>query len=359
MRYLLFALIFAALIGCGNSTEPAPDSGGGKAGGPDVKVGTEGTSMNKPIDGLQRYALGAPITEGNVTVVPVLLVSNNEQEHQEDYMSLAEAKKLGLVEISELGGGGQVSHLMVHNMGKKPLLLLAGELMLGGQQDRVVAKDTVVPPGEQMKVPVFCVEEGRWQGGKNFEYSSSMVPNSVRDDVMKGEQSEVWRSVHGYNQAVGGSADTSSVRGGQFAKQVQERVDADISAFLKALDGQKDAVGIVYIANGEIQSFDLFGSSSLLKASQESLLKGFLADAAARPSDKAKNADLKSVEAFIKESLLGNRNQTTLAGRSAGWNVSGTNVTGAETTVETASRPALGAAVEQKDLLHGSYTPKK
>src|SRR5438477_402059 len=127
MRYAFLFTILALALGCGKAPEaPAP--------------GTK--TAQKPIEGLDRYALGTPITYENVTIVPVTL-ADFEHREADNYISLAEAKKNGWVEISEMPEGQEVNQLFVKNLGKRPLMLLAGELLLGGKQDRVVAKDTV------------------------------------------------------------------------------------------------------------------------------------------------------------------------------------------------------------------------
>jgi hypothetical protein len=61
-----------------------------------------------------------------------------------------------------------VNQLVLVNRSKRPLLLLAGELVSGGKQDRIIAKDRIVAPGaEPLPLDVFCVEHGRWSSGSN------------------------------------------------------------------------------------------------------------------------------------------------------------------------------------------------
>ena len=61
--------------------------------------------------------------------------------------------------------GAQVNQLVLMNRGKRPLLLLAGEVVSGGKQDRIIGKDRIVPIGAApLPLDVFCVEHGRWTG---------------------------------------------------------------------------------------------------------------------------------------------------------------------------------------------------
>src|SRR4029077_17374623 len=75
------------------------------------------------------------------------------------------------------------------NNSKRPLLLLAGEIVTGGKQDRVIGKDRIVPaesdPGD---LSVFCVEPGRWVAtSSNFGASESMYGGAVGGPVKRGQ----------------------------------------------------------------------------------------------------------------------------------------------------------------------------
>src|SRR5687767_14263760 len=121
MKLRLFALMFAAislLAGCD-----------------DASNGTIPVSAREltPIPELSAYQLGEPIQVDNLTIVPVICPGSPDSK--QEYATLAEAKKHGWVEIIEKPGSQEVSWLLVRNTGPKPLLLLGGELLLGGKQD--------------------------------------------------------------------------------------------------------------------------------------------------------------------------------------------------------------------------------
>ena len=74
------------------------------------------------------------------------------------------------------GGGASVNQLVLINRGKRPLVLLAGELISGGKQDRIIAKDRIVAPGaDPLPLDVFCVEHGRWSSGSQFATAKMIV----------------------------------------------------------------------------------------------------------------------------------------------------------------------------------------
>src|ERR1700745_2913302 len=78
-----------------------------------------------------------------------------------EYLTLAEGCRLGMVEVL---GTGTVGQLSVHNHSpKKPLFMQLGELLKGGLQDRTIATDLVLDPGEKYDgISVYCVEKARW-----------------------------------------------------------------------------------------------------------------------------------------------------------------------------------------------------
>src|SRR5258708_40305149 len=90
-----------------------------------------------------------------------------------DYLTLAEGCRLNIVEILETGTVGQLS---VHNRSpKKPLFIQLGELLKGGLQDRTIATDLVLDPGEQYDgLSVYCVEQARWSRRRE-EYHKKFV----------------------------------------------------------------------------------------------------------------------------------------------------------------------------------------
>jgi hypothetical protein len=118
-----------------------------------------------------------PISYENLTVFPVVTSSGYDTS---GFLTLEEGLAHGEVIVREQGaetmirdrgtvrpsvqnyGGPSVNQLVLVNHGKKPLLLLAGELVSGGKQDRIIGKDRIVPVGaEPLPLDVFCVEHGR------------------------------------------------------------------------------------------------------------------------------------------------------------------------------------------------------
>src|SRR5437762_243406 len=161
----------------------------------------------------------APITHGSLTIYPVVAGSTHDTH---DFLTLDEGLRSGEVIVTEAGqvqplmrrrggqrpyqgGGAQVNQLVLVNNSKRPLLLLAGEIVTGGKQDRVIGKDRIVPAeSDAIDLGVFCVEPGRWMAqSNNFGgLSTQMAQPSVRKKAMaEKNQQQVWAEVGRSKQA--------------------------------------------------------------------------------------------------------------------------------------------------------------
>src|SRR5579862_7168032 len=163
---------------------------------------------------LNEWRIADPIRYENLTVFPIV---SRQSADTASFATLDEGLSAGQVVISESGSdmmrrsrdgrpvavpearGASVNQLVLINRGSKPLLLLAGELVSGGKQDRIIAKDRIVPPGAApLPLDVFCVEAGRWSAGAQFSAGNLMVHPSVREQAaVTQEQARVWDAVRG------------------------------------------------------------------------------------------------------------------------------------------------------------------
>src|SRR5260370_21576335 len=133
-----------------------------------------------------------PVTYENISVFPV--VSSYSQDTS-PFLTLEQGLATGEVAVSEQGSesmargraghpvyipqsrtGASDNQRVLINRSKCPLLLLAGELVSGGKQDRVIGKDRIIPAGAPpLPLDVFCVEHGRWTGSPQFAAAKTIV----------------------------------------------------------------------------------------------------------------------------------------------------------------------------------------
>src|SRR5437588_12106403 len=160
------------------------------------------------------YKVLAPIRHGNLPVFPVVWQKAHDTG---DFLTLDEGLRSGEVVVSEYGsirplirrgpfrqipdpaGGAQVNRLVLVNNAKRPLLLLAGEIVTGGKQDRVIGKDRLVPAeSDPIDLGVFCVEPGRWTATstKFGSLGVAIAQPAVRARAMSDkDQAKVWSEV--------------------------------------------------------------------------------------------------------------------------------------------------------------------
>jgi len=280
------------------------------------------------------YKVLAPIGHGNLTIFPVVASSAHDTQQ---FLTLDEGLRSGDVIVSESGNvaplvrprhgfrpprynpgdGAQVNQLVLVNNSKRPLILLAGEIVTGGKQDRVIGKDRLVPAeSDPVDLSVFCVEPGRWTATKmNFgAYETTMAQPAVRARAMADKNQEmVWSEVRKEQSAVAGQLPapmaaavevTGSYAGVMQNDEVKKRVDAvaepmqhDYQSVIKQLR-DRNAVGVVVAVNGEIIWADVFASTSLLEKYWPKLVRSYAAEAIVNQA-KSHEADLKSAQRFI------------------------------------------------------------
>jgi hypothetical protein len=215
------------------------------------------------------------------------------------------------VALPQYNTSASVNQLVLINRGKRPVLLLAGELVSGGKQDRIIAKDRIVAPGaDPLPLDVFCVEHGRWSSGLQFSAANTMVHPSVREQAAVNQsQTDVWESVQK------GTTSTVTVTGAapriaatdladvvasaaptqSYSKMYQHsRVGVSVDGFVdeiqrrfaRATSGSKGEhiVGVVVAYGGEVAWSDIFASSDLFHHYWPKLLRSYAVEALARPT---------------------------------------------------------------------------
>src|SRR6202789_1533766 len=293
--------------------------------------------------GTAGYKVLEPIRQGNLTVFPVLA---SKSYPTGEFLTLDEGLRSGEVVVTEYGslrglirrhpmppvvsgnarGNAEVNRLVLVNNSKRPLLLLAGEIVTGGKQDRVIGKDRIVPAeSDPVDLSVFCVEPGRWvaANGKNEFTNAPGVEDGllaspvVRSKAMAAKDpQQVWDSVRTSQQAMAltveaaGAApavtSTTSYARVMNNDEVQKKVDAvsepvqrNYESVIRQLR-DKNAVGVVVAVNGEIVWADIFASTQLLQKYWPKLVRSYATEAVVARA-KGGEASLKDAEGFLDD----------------------------------------------------------
>jgi hypothetical protein len=290
------------------------------------------------------YKVLEPIRHGNLTVFPVVAAKSYPTA---EFLTLDEGLRSGEVIVTEAGNvqglirrstapavrhdGAQVNRLVLVNNSKRPLLLLAGEIVTGGKQDRVIGKDRIVPAeSDPVDLSVFCVEPGRWVAtSEHFGASEAMYGKgavggalnapapmavmaqpSVRAKAMADkDQDKVWAEVRKQQAAQAETVDVSGAsptvatelsQTSSYAKvmenqEVKKQVDAvakPIEQNYQSLIRQlrdRNAVGVVVAVNGRIIWADVFASTNLLEKYWPKLVRSYASEAVVT---RAKNVEV-------------------------------------------------------------------
>jgi hypothetical protein len=112
---------------------------------------------------IEGFRLGEPQVAGPLAVFPVFGPDPRLQ-----YRAFSQAMGLGAL-VKELDSGASVRELLVENPTDQPVLIFEGEEVLGAQQNRTFDVSVLVGAGARARVPVSCVEAGRWDGTRHAE----------------------------------------------------------------------------------------------------------------------------------------------------------------------------------------------
>lgn len=215
----------------------------------------------------------------NMKVIPVKKIGVGSSELE--VLSLRKAMEQGLVTLSERGTASteNVHWVRINNRSGKPLYISSGEIVLGGRQDRMLSKDTIlIPDGRDQYVPAMCVEENRWSDKeKKFTYHG--YSNSRLRKVMQrsGNQVKIWKEV--FDQLDSAKIKNATLAYGAYRlDKKNSTVHQDyLDHFLKRLDST--VIGVICIAGDKVLGTDIFAAANLFRDASSSILAGYIEDA--------------------------------------------------------------------------------
>jgi hypothetical protein len=219
------------------------------------------------------------VSHDNLTLFPVIATVTPKKKV--DYLVLDEGMKKKLVVVKEAGDGGDVNNLTLVNTSDRPLFLMAGEVVIGGKQDRIIGKNTIVAPRTTESVPVFCVEHGRWNGRKaDFQSAEALAHTELRKKASFANQGEVWAEVSAKNAKRKVSNDTDTYRRVAKGTEVSGSIAGYEKAFAAAL-AARDArqIGFVVAIDGKVVAIETFGTPDLFRKFEKKLLRSYYVEA--------------------------------------------------------------------------------
>ena len=230
---------------------------------------------------LEHVSVGRPVTRGHITLFPVYVHGNR--------VNIPTGSEAGVV-IGEKASA-EVPTLEAENPTQQPVLLVDGEIVTGGWQTRVLNVSVLVAPNGRIDIPVSCVEQGRWHGGRAFDRKAmfatrrvrraknATVANNLRSSGMKRtDQGMVWDAVSAELSrlevhAASGTLEAAAARleGGDTLGRAADE--------LRRMGPLPEQCGVVITHGARVVSVEVFSSPEMLAAHWSAIVDAAILDA--------------------------------------------------------------------------------
>ena len=261
------------------------------------------------------YRFSGPYTHDNLSI---FLIHGAPRQRTRAFLTLQDALDQKKVVVYETGN---VNQLAIENFSGTDVYIQSGDIVKGGQQDRVFPDDFVLPKmSGRVPISSFCVEQGRWtrrgtERADRFSASADSLPTkSLRLAARKSQnQQQVWEQVEMARLGITASArsfdrtdgthlgsgvgptaslrafspPSASITSMQLAlenKKVTQATEAYIKHLSKIVESEPDAIGYAFAINGKLNSAEVYASRELFAQMWPKLLKASATEAMAERS---------------------------------------------------------------------------
>ena len=285
------------------------------------------TYKNLEVNFLEKPAESSAYTYTNLRIYPVSAKESFKKEFAGigKYMTLQEAIAKNKIKITESGNSGTVNNLVIENISKDTIIVITGDVVKGGKQDRIVSQDIVLSPSSGKKnLSVYCVESCRWSSvagnpsglsARNTAISNDKAVADFKSYHNKGslslrkvvekekDQSKVWNKVDELNTANKTVTSTKTYTAMTQSADFNKKLDQYISFFKNKFNKDSNVVGVVVVTGDKVIGCDLFATHDLFIKQFESLLHSYATEAIVK--GKPVNITTKTVSSYT-DKLLAN-----------------------------------------------------
>ncbi|MGH2658057.1 MAG: ARPP-1 family domain-containing protein [Actinomycetota bacterium] len=241
---------------------------------------------------------------------------------------LPDAIRAGTLRITEVGRG-TVPELIAINTGDTDVLVLDGEQLIGARQNRMASRSILLPEHSETKIPVSCMEHGRWRfRSDEFTPSEYYSPSNVRRRHRTAETSSVEAGVaaapHVLRHAQGAvwndiafladDLDAHSPSGA--LNESMERREEDLKAWAARVPAVHGQVGMAAFVGGRPLALDVVGDRALYASVHERLIGGYVLDAL-RARGETATPEPDAAERFLTSVREATRTEAPTVGRGA------------------------------------------
>ncbi|MBM3465970.1 MAG: hypothetical protein FJX76_28100 [Armatimonadetes bacterium] len=251
---------------------------------------------------LSSVRLGSPVSQRGMTIIPIIARS----ESALGLRTLSEALKSGSVVVREIGDG-RVNELSVENKSDAYVFILAGQILVGAKQNRVLQSDLLLPPHSgRVSVEAFCVEHGRWRdesGGGARSGTFARTDNVSNPEVRAAaratkSQTSVWGAVSESQEKVKAPNSTSDLNKIYHEPKVAQDAKVYVDAFSTLPERVPDMRGAVVFVNGRLMAVDYFGDGRVFRNLWQPLLASYVLEAVG--DGGAQKANLTMAREFLQ-----------------------------------------------------------
>ena len=241
---------------------------------------------------LENLEAGAAIGHRNLELTPL----KGDDHDTLNYLLAQDALTQKVLTVTEVSEGGSVPELMVTSEADDPVLLLDGEELVGAKQNRILNTSVLLPPASKTRIPVSCVEQGRWSRRSDDFASGGWSPsdlrarksrdvsaNLLRRGEARSDQGAVWEAVRKKMADLDVDSPTMAMSDARQARR------EGVEAYLKALPYPDEARGVLVAVDGRFVALDLFDWEFTLEKVWARLVSGYALDALGAPSLRAVN----------------------------------------------------------------------
>ena len=256
---------------------------------------------------LASVTIGMPVYHRNLTMYP--LTGGNGRKSP--FTLLDTAIKRKVADVHEVSDEGSVPYVELTNSGSKPILLVEGEIMIGAKQNRTINISIVAAAEATTRIPVSCVERGRWNYvSKRFDTGFHAPPSlrsintqTVRENRRRtgeytSDQSAVWETIDGLFHDLGVTSETSDVTA--IYKQQEKR----LRDYRKNIRLPSEARGVIFVSGGKVLGMDLFDTYATLKKYWKKLSGAYFVEAS-RGKEEIPSTDAAVIDGFLDQVKAG------------------------------------------------------
>jgi hypothetical protein len=248
-------------------------------------------------------SIGEPATVRNLTVFPLL----DKEPRTPSYVLLGEALARESVTISEISDSGAVPSVKLVNRGDRPVLLLDGEHLVGCKQNRIVNTTILAPADAETRLPVSCVEHGRWRSqSRHFEASdrtmfaelraakTAQVTQSLRRQASHAaDQAAIWDGIAAKAARLGSESPSGAMSG------IYRRREVDLDAYLRGMAVVPGQRGAIFAINGRVVGLEVLDAGSTWEKCFANVVSGYALDALDHYTGLFPSTPVSAAETFI------------------------------------------------------------